>query len=369
MEWQNLDTYLYATNHSDKLHRKYACFDLDDTIITTKSHKQFPINNSDWKFNFKNVPVVIQEFHKKQYNIVIISNQAGISKKENGILEWQEKINNIVQQLNVPMIVYVALSHDLYRKPFPTFWNLLTANKKVNMKKSFYCGDACGRKYDFSDSDLKFALNCKLNFFIPENIFSDAENIFPIINYPIDFNHLQKETKKFEFIPQQKEMIVMIGIPGSGKSTFVQKYLVPHQYEIINRDTISTKGDTFKTMTLCLNECSKYLKSGISIVIDNTNPTIDARQKFISLAKKYNYNIRCFVMDIDINLAKHNNFYRHYVSNGKINLIPEIVYNKYKKNYEEPNQEEGFQSIIKVDFLFDNSYVIEETYHAFYLTK
>lgn len=42
------------------------------------------------------------------------------------------------------------------------------------MKKSFYCGDAAGRlktsstPKDFSDSDLKFALNIGLPFLTPE---------------------------------------------------------------------------------------------------------------------------------------------------------------------------------------------------------
>ena len=45
--------------------------------------------------------------------------------------------------------------------------------------KSFYCGDAAGRKdgkhKDFSDSDLKFALNVGLEFKTPENLFLGDE--------------------------------------------------------------------------------------------------------------------------------------------------------------------------------------------------
>jgi bifunctional polynucleotide phosphatase/kinase len=58
-------------------------------------------------------------------------------------------------------------------------WELLTEKHngdiKIDLPKSFFCGDAAGRKdnkhKDFSDSDLKFALNVGLVFKTPENLF------------------------------------------------------------------------------------------------------------------------------------------------------------------------------------------------------
>lgn len=54
------------------------------------------------------------------------------------------------------------------------FTNNLNDGIKVSLKDSFYCGDAAGRPKtalrpkDFSDTDLKFALNVGIDFKTPE---------------------------------------------------------------------------------------------------------------------------------------------------------------------------------------------------------
>ena len=54
----------------------------------------------------------------------------------------------------------------------------MKTNSYICYEKSFYCGDSAGRnknpttnKPDLSDSDIKFALNIKLSFKTPEEIF------------------------------------------------------------------------------------------------------------------------------------------------------------------------------------------------------
>lgn len=72
------------------------------------------------------------------------------------------------------MLFLAATYSDKYRKPAQGAWEYFLKNhtKKgsINMKKSFYCGDAAGRpktattKKDFSDTDRKFAINVGLPF-------------------------------------------------------------------------------------------------------------------------------------------------------------------------------------------------------------
>ena len=53
----------------------------------------------------------------------------------------------------------------------------LNGNIKIDKRNSFYCGDAAGRPKtatrpkDFTDTDLKFALNNGLPFKLPEELF------------------------------------------------------------------------------------------------------------------------------------------------------------------------------------------------------
>ena len=359
MEWKHDDTvYLHGECKDSNKFSKYACFDLDDTLITTKSGKKFPEDGDDWKFLYKEVPNKIKKLYDDKYNIVIITNQAGLNKKTDGTEWWKNKIENIVKELDIPITIYASLVHSHYRKPYPTFWKMLIGDKTVNITKSFYCGDACGRKNDFSDTDLKFASNCGLQFMLPEHLFNKAENKYPAITYPVNFEDIPTGAD-YKFVPSNNEMIIMVGMPGSGKSTFVQKYIVQNNYCVINRDT-------FGTMKKCITECTYKMHEHKSIVIDNTNPSIDARKSFIDLAKRFNYTCRCIIIDTEIGVAKHNACYRNYVSNGEIGHIPDIVYNIYKKKYEPPTNGEGFTKIETVKFSLDKN-VDMEKYKLYYI--
>jgi bifunctional polynucleotide phosphatase/kinase len=361
MEWTHDDMiYLVGVSADALEYNKFACFDLDDTLITTKSGKKFAEDGGDWKFLFANIPKKIEALYENGFSIVIITNQAGLTKKKDGTEWWKNKIENVVKQLEVPVAIYVALDHDHHRKPYPTFWNMITDKKKVKYGESFYCGDACGRKNDFNDTDLKFASNCGIKFVLPENLFNKQKITIPQVTYPINFNKIQSEPP-FKFTPIERELIIMVGVPGSGKSTFVKKYIAPHNYGIINRDTS-------KTIQKCIKECIQFIKSGRSIVIDNTNPTIESREKFIKIATDRGYMCRCFIMNTDVALAKHNMCYRHYISGGQIDTIPNIVYNIYKKKYDPPERNEGFEEINTIDFSLDSNIDISK-YKMYYLGK
>lgn len=84
-----------------------------------------------------------------------------------------------------------------------------------------------------------------------------------------------------------KTMAIMIGIQGSGKSTFCQKYFP--EYKRVNLDTLRTRNKE----NIYIERC---FENNENIVVDNTNSRIQDREKYISKAKLNNYKIIGYFM-------------------------------------------------------------------------
>ncbi|MBQ7265679.1 MAG: hypothetical protein IJS61_06225 [Firmicutes bacterium] len=74
-----------------------------------------------------------------------------------------------------------------------------------------------------------------------------------------------------------KTVYIMMGIQGSGKSTFCRAFLP--DTERINLDTLHTRNKE----AIKIGECQE---KGCDYVVDNTNPTKEDRARYISTAKE-----------------------------------------------------------------------------------
>lgn len=244
---------------------KIAAFDLDDTLISPSSGNRWERSATSWKWFDTSVPGRLRQLHKDGFLIVVISNQAAVSLKDNAkslqkdtlsLKNLKTQITSVLLQLDVPLILYAATAQDKYRKPRTGSWDRMkndlgiNADSVLDLESSFYIGDAAGRektdrrRKDHSTSDRELALNIGIPFRTPEEFFMDAKT--EPYNHDFDPKKFLKDAAAttqtgvgFEKQNTQ-EVVVFCGSPGSGKSSFFRKVLLPQGYERINQDTLKT---------------------------------------------------------------------------------------------------------------------------------
>ena len=352
MEFKKVQSlYVYINNIPIKSKYKIAGFDWDHTIVKPKTTIH-PKNKDDWVLCFNTIIEKFNQLVLDDYIIVIFSNQSSIDKPHrNDII--LNRIYNIFNTIPIPNLFLISSNDDINRKPNTGMWkymeNLL--NKPIDLDNSFYVGDAGGREYpnkksDFSYADRCFASNIGIVYKTPEEFFNDDFSINYNITNLLPFKQL-KELKLIDRFngPQITnksipEIILMVGYPSSGKSTFAKKYFVNNGYKYINQDLHKNK---------CVTMCKMYAKNNDKIVIDNTNGTIKSRLKYINIAKEYNLPIRCFYLNIDLEIALHLNNYRMLLT--RITKLPKVVYYTYRKYFELPTKNEDLDDIVYVNFV------------------
>lgn len=303
------------------------CFDLDWTLIKTKSGKTFPINDEDWEWMYESIPLKLQELYNNDNTIIIFTNQ-----KKNNI---KDKCLKIQKELKVPINIFISNQEDKYRKPRTGMYEYLKSIYPTKINDIIYYGDAAGRQGDFSDSDILFAYNCNMKFDLPENIFCEAKKKIPNVKKHPLINYISSDYKLIDFIKndKNKQAIIMVGPPASGKSTLSNLL----GYKILSLDILKTNNKLLKELNNNLNK---------SVIIDNTNPSKKKRKEYIDILQKNNYNIICVYFDLPEEVYMFLNNYR---TNKGEKYIPKIAYNIYNKNFEKPSLDEGFVDIITIN--------------------
>ena len=357
----------YITGTPDLNAKNVAAFDLDDTIIKTKSGKRFPKDHTDWQFFNDKVQPTLTHLYKSGYLIMIISNKRGIAKGRMTVAQFESKLDTIHTALNkLPFICLYATGDDVYRKPRTGLWEKFLLSRPTNppdLTTSYYCGDAAGRSTDFADTDYKFALNAHLPFKLPLQIFGSltetAIKSLPVPPSPSSFLPTGNYDLTFLHDLTEQTVIILTGSQASGKST-ISSFLIREGYEIVSQDKLKTVAKTKKVL-------KTYLAEGANVVVDNTNPTIANRKVWIDIAKEFVVpHIVSVHMTSDKLTTLHLNTYRNLYDTTKDpmkNRIPDVAIHSYFKRFEQPTKDEGFTHTFTLSFLLnakkDNKYILK----------
>ncbi|XP_061574971.1 bifunctional polynucleotide phosphatase/kinase [Cololabis saira] len=360
--WQQTGNMMFYTAAGVKASDKIAGFDIDGCIITTKSGKVFPTAPDDWKILYPEIQPRLASLLRKGYKVVFFTNQMGITRGKLRPEVFKSKVEDVLATLQLPVQVFVATGPGLFRKPVMGMWNHLSekANDGVTVDKaqSFYVGDAAGRpenwapgkkKKDFSCSDRLFALNIGLLFHTPEEYFLGWKSA-PYSLPEFDPRKLDSTARLYDppsasLTSSETEVIVAVGYPASGKSTFFHTHIVPKGYVYVNRDTLGSWQS-------CVSACERALREGRSVAVDNTNPDPESRKRYVDVAKAAGVSCRCFQFSASLHQAKHNNRFREMApSDGKHAKVNDMIFHSYKKQFVAPALSEGFSQILQVHFV------------------
>jgi len=154
-----------------------------------------------------------------------------------------------------------------------------------------------------------------------------------------------------------KNLILLMGNIGSGKSTYSKKYQ-KKGYIILSRDNLryAIGGGKYifnvdyepiiKKTDLYMFK--KFVESEVNIVLDETNVNKEMRKKYIPYAKKRGYRIT--VIELPRFCKEESVKRRMKKSHGKFpKYIWEKVWTNFDKLYERPSLAEGINHIIHIE--------------------
>ncbi|XP_013364401.1 PREDICTED: bifunctional polynucleotide phosphatase/kinase [Chinchilla lanigera] len=385
--WENLEKLLVFTAPGVKPRGKVAAFDLDGTLITTQSGKVFPTGPRDWRILYPEVPRRLQQLDTEGYKLVIFTNQMAIGRGKLRAEDFKAKVEAVVEKLGVPLQVLVSTHAGLCRKPLTGMWEHLQerANEgvRISLADSVFVGDAAGRpadwapgrkKKDFSCADRLFALNLGLPFATPEEFFLRwrvARFELPAFDprtVPRTGPLFLPETSAL--LSPRPEVVLAVGFPGAGKSTFLREHLVSAGYAHVNRDTLGS-------WQRCVSACKAALQQGRRVVIDNTNPDAASRARYIQCARDAGVPCRCFLFTATLEQARHpsrvsrpsrqappSRQFRE-LSGSSHAPVSDVVMFGYRKQFEAPALAEGFSEILKIPFRLQLEPELERLYRQF----
>ena len=133
----------------------------------------------------------------------------------------------------------------------------------------------------------------------------------------------------------KKQCIILVGIPGSGKSTFFKQNFEDTHVRI-NLDMIGNRNKERALLIACL-------VGEISFVVDNTNIKEESRRKYLKLAKEFGFETIIYSFKIN----KEECLERNSRRKGK-KRVPDQAIFAMLGQYKKPEFKEGADKIIGV---------------------
>jgi len=148
-------------------------------------------------------------------------------------------------------------------------------------------------------------------------------------------------------------LYITVGLPGSGKSTYVKNFIKDKDIEYLSSDSLRVvygKSEEDQTVTPLVfghikRKVDEFLKDGKNVLVDATSVNRKERSDYINTAKKYGAKVVAIVFKMDRQGLIDRNKKRGE-QGGRV--VPDFVIDKMLSKFEEPSYSEGIDVIIYV---------------------
>ena len=132
------------------------------------------------------------------------------------------------------------------------------------------------------------------------------------------------------------ELVIFVGLPGSGKSTYYRdKFAASHLH--VSKDLMGSARDRDAKQ---LRVIADALDKGSSVVVDNTNASRQIRAPLIALGRRHGARVIAYYFDCSVKVCLMRNRGRE----GKAR-VPDVAIFVTAKKLQSPHADEGFDEV------------------------
>ncbi len=136
-----------------------------------------------------------------------------------------------------------------------------------------------------------------------------------------------------------RELVLLVGLPGSGKSTFARRFAATHR--LVSLDALRGRRQPAATQ---LRLVAEALAAGHSVVVDNVHAAPGARAPLIALGRAHGARVVAYFLDAPRAVCLARNRQR----TGRAR-VPDVAIHVAAARLVPPAPEEGFDEVRRID--------------------
>ena len=144
------------------------------------------------------------------------------------------------------------------------------------------------------------------------------------------------------------EAIVLCGVQGSGKTTLYRdRFATTHEH--VSLDVLGSRAREAALVAQCLEE-------GRPFVVDNTNPTVADRARYLAKARAAGFECHSYLFE-----APYEDLIARNAGRQGASRVPDAAIRATLHRLEPPTHAEGFDRLFKVIVHADGRFDMTET--------